>query len=311
MSPEPIPRRVILVENRHSGRGGRHNQDVAEALRRAGFVIVCTLPVDRVAKLATRIEESDGSPILVVASGGDGTVGAVVEYVVQTPHVLGVLPFGTSNDVARTLGIPLDVDTAIHTLAGGKISTVDVGELRSDSGHQRYFVHAAAIGLDVAFARLATRTSLRKRLGRFTYVAAALLAIHNRKPFTSALEIDGRTEEVCLIHLSVVNAPVFGGFLGLRIPGASVDDRKLDILAVSNVGPCGLILALGRLLFRHLDTGGDISLYHAKSVHVRSEQKLDVSLDGEVCATVPGDFVLVPDGLRVVTPTDFEDVDDT
>ncbi len=143
---------------------------------------------------------------LIVAAGGDGTVGAVTGYVADTGAVLGVLPLGTSNDFARSLGLPTHPVRAARLFATGKIATIDAGRLVVPDAPARHFVHAATVGLNVSFARLATKASMRQRFGRLTYAVAAATALRQRESFGCELYYDGHVEHLELVHLSVASA---------------------------------------------------------------------------------------------------------
>jgi diacylglycerol kinase family enzyme len=108
----------------------------------------------------------------------------------------------------------------------------------------------------------------------------------------------------------VINAPVFGGFLGLRVSGASLDDRRLDVLFVEELPAHRLILVALHQLFRIRLPIKGVEALHVAKVRVHTEEPLEVALDGEVVGRLPADFVVVGEALRVVTPLDFEDVDD-
>src|SRR5712691_13229250 len=171
-------------------------------------------------------------------------------------------------------------------------------------------MHAAAFGLNVAFARIATQASFRKRLRKLTYALAGLLAMHRPRPFDCELHLDDGPLRLKLLHLSIINAPVFGGFFGLRVPGSDVDDRRLDVVAIEDMPVprllmAGLGLALGRA---HAIRG--LRTFHVRRLHVHAATPLAVSLDGELSAQIPGDFVVAADALRVITPRHFVDVDD-
>ncbi len=113
-----------------------------------------------------------------------------------------------------------------------------------------------------------------------------------------------------LLHLSIINAPVFGGPLGLRLAGSSVDDRRLDVLAIEDAPLPRLLATMIPVLFMARPRVGGVRLYHVRRLHVHVEQPLDVGLDGEVAGRLPSDFALAPESLRVVTGRGFEDMDD-
>jgi undecaprenyl-diphosphatase len=309
----PLPfDEAILVFSPHAGRAARGLRRARKALEHVGIRVAQQLPVYHVERLRDLLADRPHDRLLVVAAGGDGTVGAVADVVAGTDAVLGVIPLGTSNDFARSVGIHSSPERAVRLFRRGRVSTIDLGRIESSDGRSRHFVHAATAGLNVSFARLATQASFRRRLGRLTYAAAAAVALRDRRPFRCELVVDGDAEELELTHLSVINAPVFGGFLGMRLRNSSLHDRLLDVLAVENHALRRVVAraALKALLRARGEVPG-VRAYHVHRMDVRSEQQLDVALDGEVRGRLPASFVVVGEGLRVVTPQGFEDVDET
>lgn len=303
-----IPRRAVLVTSGHAGSANQLDR-ARQAMLDAGIDIVAEIPVARAADRLPSWVEGE-RPLLVVAAGGDGTVGAVADAVIETEAVLAVLPLGTSNDVARSLGLPVDPVAAARLLTEGKVASIDAGRLMIDGQPAQHFVHAATIGLNVEFAKLATQPSLRRRFGRLTYVVAALTSLPGYRPFEVTLSYDGQERRMSLMHLSVINAPVFGGALELRMAGSSVDDRVLDVIAVEHTSPLRLLVAAVRMFAgRSGETHGVLRL-RLRRFGVHAEPGLRVALDGEVCADLPACFEVAGNALRVVTPWDFVDVDD-
>src|SRR5713101_649014 len=227
-------KQVILVVSPHAG----HEHKLARArqlMAARGLDVVAEIAVEDLERLPDLLRSNGSRPPIVVAAGGDGTVGAVANAVIATPAVLGILPLGTSNDFARSINIPIHLDKAVRLLSRGRVSRHDAGKLTLDGQPPRYFVHAAATGLNVQFARFATRADLRARFGRLTYAVAMAIAMKERPVFRCEVEAEGRTEGLTLVHLSVINAPVFGGFLDLKLPGANPDDRALDVIMIEHL----------------------------------------------------------------------------
>jgi undecaprenyl-diphosphatase len=305
----PIRDQVVLVVSPHAGRSHRLDRARA-ALAAEGLAIARELPIQQVAELGPLLRDPSAEGRLVIAAGGDGTVGAVSNYVADTRAVLGVLPLGTSNDFARSLGIPMKVEKAVRLFTEGKVATVDLGRLVVAGEDPKHFVHAATAGLNVSFAKLATRASLRRRLGRLTYAVAAALALRNLRSFGCRLTYEGRTEHYELTHLSVINAPVFGGFLGMRVSGSDPDDGLLDVLAVEALPAHRLILVAIHQLFHIGRPVRGIHAIHVGELRAHTDEPLELALDGEVLGRLPADFVVAGEALRVVTPVDFADDDD-
>jgi YegS/Rv2252/BmrU family lipid kinase len=309
----PVPKadragtnQVILVLSPHAG-GKDKLARARQAMAALRLQVMAELTVDDLHRLPDLLRGQSSRPPIVVAAGGDGTVGAVASAIVETPAVLGVLPLGTSNDFARSLSIPMRVEHAVQLLARGRVSRVDAGRLSRNGQPPTHFVHAAAAGLNVQFARFATRADLRARLGRLTYAAAAALALRERPVFSCRVEYEGQTEDLQLVHLAVINAPVFGGFLGLKIPNASTDDRRLNVLMIEHLPMRRLLRsALYPAVGLHRRIRGFRAMSVA-SLKVTPTKPMDVTLDGEIAGKIPGTFEVVPAALRVITPASFKD----
>jgi len=151
---------------------------------------------------------------IAIAAGGDGVVGGVITHIARSGLLLGILPLGTANDIARSLGISADPLEAAATIAHGKQVEVDIGIARpaeqaphiagSRQGRpmaaqvaaekEGFFAHALTIGLNVQFSRLATNVATRQRYGKLTYPLAAFEVLREH----TALEVELRFEGLAL-----------------------------------------------------------------------------------------------------------------
>lgn len=156
---------------------------------------------------------------------------------------------GTSNDTARALGIPLDLDAASAAITQSTPTPIAVGQVvplakgssltQADVPNQgKVFLHALTLGLNVAFARLATDVAQRRRWGKLTYAAAAIEALTQFAPvpitihfsYSNGEVTEAATSRTCqAVQLAIVNLPLFGGALQLRLPGAAAASGLLDI----------------------------------------------------------------------------------
>jgi YegS/Rv2252/BmrU family lipid kinase len=300
-SDRPIPREAWVVVSPAAGAAVSYER-AKRALTAAGIEVVRELDVTEKGRLAEVVELPAEQRPLVVAAGGDGTVGAAADELSGTGAVLAILPLGTSNDVARSLGIDPDPVAAAAALPDGVVRAIDAGQVVVSGERSRNFVHAATVGLNVRFAQLATASALRRRFGRLTYAVAGVHALRRHQPFTCTLHYDGKSEEVELVQLSIINAPVFGGALDMRVPGARLDNRSLVVIAIEQGSPVRLIIgALITILGRRRE-GFGVRALRTKELRVHVDRPLDVALDGEIVAKLPADFEVAADALHVVTP---------
>ena len=187
-------------------------------------------------------------------------------------------------------------------LTQSRVVAVDAIRLRAAGGAERVFLNAATAGLNVAFARQATQRSLRERLGGLTYPVAAARALRESEPFECTLECDGGRQTVQAVHLSVSNAPVFGGVLGFRVPRASLTDGLLDVIAVERLSIARLALAVGdAFVGRHSPVHG-VHAMRVSSLRVSASGDQEIAVDGEVLGSLPADFEVLPKAIRVVVP---------
>lgn len=299
-SAKTAPRKdaVLLV----SGGAGR-SEDLArvrEQMQKAGFRIRDEIPVEGSDRLRTWT--SRPRPPLVVAAGGDGTAGAAADQVAGTEALLGILPLGTSNDFSRSLEIPARPVRAVRVLASGRISTIDAGRFVMPGRPGRHFVHAATAGANVDFAKLATREGFRRRFGRFAYIVAAVRTLRRAEAFDCVLRYDGGEKKLRLMHLAVVNTPVFGGSLGMRLGGVRLDDRALDVVAIEPIPFLRLVWTGLHAIVGFRQPVRGVHVLRTAALQVRTGRSVDVTLDGEISGCLPARFEVAEDALRVLRP---------
>ena len=156
-------RRAVLVVNTLSRRGAYTYSEAKRQLKKAGLMLDA-FPVRRPERMHEIVLDAiaQGHKFLIIG-GGDGTISSVVDHFAYTRLVFGVLPLGTANSFACTLGIPLNLAGAIDVLINGKVADVDLGKINDD-----YFANGSSIGMPAVVGR-ATPHALKKWLGRAAY----------------------------------------------------------------------------------------------------------------------------------------------
>lgn len=233
---------------------------------------------------------------LVAALGGDGTISEVANGILRAAAerrpALGVLPGGTGNDFARTLGIPRTPVEAAHALFDGETRLLDAGLV-----NQRYFVNVSGVGFDAEVAREANAI-VRKVGGIAAYVIAILKELWTFSLAPVELTIDHETTTRNVLLVAVGNARFCGGGLML-CPTAEPADGTLDVILGEDLTKLETLLLLPRLFKGTHIHHPKVKSYRATKVTVSSSRTLSVQSDGEIIGTVPVTFGLVPSALKV------------
>jgi len=236
-----------------------------------------------------------GGANIVAAAGGDGTIGEVVNALVGTDVALGVIPMGTGNDFARSLGIGNDVDKAIYNLLEGVPIAIDVGRTQG-----RYFVNVAGCGFDAVVAKRVNRgfQSLR---GTSAYIAAVLQSLLSYRATQIRLTLDNEVIETKAMLCSIANARYYGG--GMRIaPDAMLTDGLYDICLLEEVGKIEFLRTFPKVFKGRHTTHPAVRMLRSKYVKVESDRPLPVLVDGEIVGTTPAEFEMLPGGLNIIGP---------
>jgi diacylglycerol kinase (ATP) len=298
--------------NTRARSGEEQFQAAGRELAVRGIGLAAALPVKRPQRLpeAAREALSRGARTLIVG-GGDGTFSAVANVLACREVALGVLPLGTGNDFARSLGIPLDLAGACEVIARGRVREVDLGRIGD-----RYFINAASVGVTTAVARrMRTYPTLKRRLGPLAYPAAAAGELLTARPFRARLELGARRIELDALQIVVGNGR-FHGAGRLVAPEAGLRDRLLDVYAVVSGGepaPEGTeratlhdVLTLARVAWQLRDgshvAAPEVLHLRVGALRLETEPAQDVNVDGEITARTPIRFGCVPRGLRVLVP---------
>lgn len=302
MSNSHAVRRAALVVNARSRAGQRAFSQAKELLKKLDVPLRATYPLRDPARLPETVQEIlDEDHDLLVLGGGDGTVSSVVDYLTGTDAILGVLPMGTANDFARTLGVPSDLDEACRTIAEGKVVDVDLG-----LAGRNYYVNVASVGLSAAVTHALT-PSLKKRLGNLAYPVATAKGYFRHQPFAARLSFpdgeDGPQEHERVLQLAIGNGRFYGGGMVVA-PGAGIDDRALDIYTLRSDGYRNLLDAARYLKSGNFTRIRGLTHGRASRVYLETDPPLPINIDGELVATTPQTFSVAHNALHVLIPQD-------
>ncbi len=240
---------------------------------------------------------------LVVAAGGDGTIGEVLNGMLGTKSKLGVLPLGTGNDFARCLGIGTDLERAFAVLRGDFFRAIDVGRVEIE-GNSRYFLNVAGAGFD---SRVAARINehrpriLAKLGGTGAYLVACLSEMRAFPLAEMTLEINGKTVKHRAVLCAVANASSYGGGM-LVAPDADLSDGLFEICLIKALSRGAFLRAFpGVFAGKHVHHP-KVEMFKTAKIRLECQPALPVLVDGDILGFTPATFEIVPRAVEVMAP---------
>ena len=292
--------RAVLVVNTRSRRAGRLHGHLPRLLGEQGVDLLADLPVTEPGTLeATLAAALAHDPDLLVLGGGDGTVATAVDLLAHTDVALGLLPLGTTNNVARSLGLPLTAGAAVRVLAHGRVTEVDLGRVAGAHGVD-LFANLASVGLSAQVAHRVPHR-LKRWLGRGAYPLTALRVLPTHQPFRATVTSEQGTVEFWTHQLNIANGRSYAGRAIAR--DATIDDGLLVVYRLGGRARSKLSEAAVEqvLLGPHRDLAMTPFLV-VPEVRVETDPPLGVDVDGEVHGVTPVTVGCAPGALRVLLP---------
>jgi YegS/Rv2252/BmrU family lipid kinase len=233
-------------------------------------------------------------PDLVILGGGDGTISGLVDFVKGSGAAIAVLPLGTANSFARSLGIPLDIVGAIDVIASGELRRIDLGMIDGD-----YFANCAAIGLSPQIAENVP-SGLKRWFGRAGYLAWAAYEFTRFHPFTLIVGEGAEAKRLRVVEVRIANGRFHGGTE--LIDEAEVDSGEIVVQVVQGHARRRLLRNWVNGVLRREARHEDTLSFSGKSLRIATEPPLPISIDGEVLAHTPVTARIAPAVIDVMVP---------
>lgn len=283
---------VIINSSSGSEKGSVIEKVVKPYLSQAGekFEIHYSEKPGDIAKIGAEITKDATSKVRILLIGGDGSINELLSGVEDTTGIiLSIVPTGSGNDFARSVGIPFDIRLALDiAVKRGRTSIIDLGEVRYKDGTSRKFIISAGIGFDAAVCEEAMHSKLKKTLnkiglGKLSYGVIAIKQIFGATKPDGYISFDGGKEIAVnkILFSAFMNEPFEGG--GFKFgPEASHTDGKLDICTASNISPLKMFVALPFATKGKHFIFKNITAYKAGKIHIKLTSPVWVHTDGEV-----------------------------
>lgn len=293
-SLKKVKKRALLLVNPKARRGGEAIDSVVGRLHRGGLDITIE-PFDAFPEIARDIVRLRESADIIILCGGDGTIASGALAVEECGLPLGIIPLGTANDLARTLGIPMDLTQAADVILAGNTRTIDLGTVNGYA-----FFNVASMGLSADLAQ-GLEPKLKKRFGRFGYALAAAKVLFKARPFTATIREKGEVTKVKTFQIAVGNGRHYGGGNVIEA-SAEIDDGHLDLysLELSNVWKLAGMLRS----FRSGTHGAWDEVRTARGVEfeIETRKPMPINTDGEIVTSTPAKFLVHPGAIKVFAP---------
>lgn len=243
---------------------------------------------------------------IIAAAGGDGTVNAVVNSIMNAGRRprFGLVPLGTGNDLARTLDISLDPRDAVALLEAGQVIDLDLIKVDAD-GKTVYAVNAAAGGFSGQVNEVLT-PELKERWGPLAYIIGAVTTFPEIQSLKTRVTFDsGQVEEMNAFNIIVANGRTVAG--GKRVaPMANPSDGKLDVVIVKWDTAPKMAEVGARLLTGNYVDSENVVHRAVSKVQVSSKPGMWFNVDGELLTNSPITFTCVPGAIECVVGNDFQ-----
>lgn len=266
--------RVMVIVNPISGTRSKDGieQYVENLFKSRGvdYLLNYTRGPEDARRLAT--EAANMGYSMVIAIGGDGTINEVASALIGSQTVLGIIPSGSGNGLARTLQIPQSAEGAMEVVLGGNVVDCDCGIV---NGHP--FFCTFGLGFDAAVAQ---KFASSHRRGKLTYLKNAIVEYLKYRPAPYALMINGEVVVKDAFLIAVCNVSQYGNNLYIA-PSASIDDGLLDITLIRDGSPVDTAMAGLGMLAGALGPNRTIESFRISSAVITRLQSGLVQIDGE------------------------------
>lgn len=234
---------------------------------------------------------------LVVSAGGDGTLNEVVNGVVKQARDIsvGIVPFGTGNDFARSLGLPNEFEAAIQIVKKGRRKAVDLVRVKSD--RVRYFVNVSAGGFSGLVDEKLT-PEIKRSWGPLAYLRSAAAALPALRAYQTEIKLSGRKRLVCSSYNIIIgNGRYVAGGIPVA-PKARLDDGLLDFILIPELPATEIAILVAQILMgKHLSSKS-IVFHRTTRVSVKSRPGMWFNVDGELVGNEPAVFEIMPRGIH-------------
>jgi YegS/Rv2252/BmrU family lipid kinase len=294
---DALPKRATLVVNAMSRHGAAAFDEARDRLAAAGVKLIDAHAVKNPEIMEPVVRAAIAKSPMVIIGGGDGTLSSTVDHFMGSNTVFAVLPLGTANSFARTLGLPLDLEGAIDVIASGRRKRIDLGIIDGD-----YFANAAALGLSPMIADTVPHV-LKKYLGMLGYLIWAVRVAFKFRPFRLRVTLDdGSVVQNWATEARIANGTHHGGVE--LVEDQALDSGEIVIQAVTGKSLWGLAWSWFSTLFKLRHRAQTTTEWRGRRMRLEARPAQKISIDGEIAAKTPVIVEVAKGAIEVAAPRD-------
>lgn len=291
----PLPKQAILIVNAMSRRGADVFEQARDKLVAAGVDLIEAHAITKPEKMDPAVKAAIKKAPMVIVGGGDGSLSSNVDHFVGTDTVFAVLPLGTANSFAKTLGIGDDLDAAVDTIANGQRKRIDLGVIDGD-----YFANAAALGLSPLIADTVPH-NLKRYLGMIGYMLWAIRVAFRFRPFKLRVTLDdGTVVKSWATEARIANGTHHGGVE--LVEDQELDSGEIVIQAVTGKSLWGLAWSWFATLFKLRHRKQTVTEWWGQKLYLEARPAQKISIDGEIAAKTPVTVEVANACIEVAAP---------
>lgn len=295
MNNDSLPKQAVLVVNARSRSGAETFEKARTLLEERGVTLLAAYAITDPEQMRPTVRAAlQAKAPMIIIGGGDGSLSSTVDDFLGTETVFAVLPLGTANSFAKTLGIGTDLESAIDTIVDGRKLRIDLGAIDGD-----YFANAAAMGLSPLIAETVPH-GLKRTLGVLGYLIWAARVAVRFRPFRLRVDDGQAVHKVWATEARIANGSYHGGIE--LVESASLQSGVIVVQAVTGRSLFGLAWSWFATLFKLRARKQTVTEFAGRELKLSTRPRQRISIDGEIAARTPVTVSVARAAIWVAAP---------
>jgi YegS/Rv2252/BmrU family lipid kinase len=295
MMDDTLPKQAVLIVNAMSRSGGDAFEEAKRLLEERGLTLLGAHAITEPEQMRPTVCKAlaDKAPMIIVG-GGDGSLSKAIDDFLGTETVFALLPLGTANSFAKTLGIGTDLQAAVDTIASGRKLRIDLGAIDGD-----YFANAAAMGLSPLIAETVPH-GLKRTLGMLGYMIWAIRVAFKFRPFRLRVDDGSKVHRIWATEARIANGTHHGGVE--LVESADLQSGEIVVQAVTGRSLIHLAWSWFATIFKLRSRRETVREFRGRELRIETLPRQKISIDGELSARTPVTVTVARAAVWVAAP---------